>query len=396
MNLKLPRPLAGLVAGHFSIDFWQGALPALLPLLHTERHWTLAANGTLLFAFNFASSVVQPLFGFASDARPRPWLMPAGILLAGIGLALLGATENFSAALALAAVGGAGVAAFHPEAVRLVREVTPAAERTTALSWFNIGGALGFAAGPLAAGVLCAGLGLRGAVWLLVPLVGMVALSWRVARGHGARHAAEKMAGAKKTVAGADRWGGFALTSVGVIVRSIVYFGLSTMVPLLWLRGAGHTAGGASFLVAALFGASVLGQFAGGRLGDRWGGWQTVALGFALQIPALFFLARAETPAALVGLTLVAGAAMSLPGSALLAMGQDFLPNRVGLASGVTVGLAITAGGMLAPWMGALADRHGAAWVVGGLAAAPVAAVLAMAGVARMVREDGTEQRGLA
>ena len=75
--MKIPRPLAGLVLGHFSIDFWQGALPALLPLLHTERHWTLAANGTLLFAFNFASSIVQPLFGLASDARPRAWLMPA-------------------------------------------------------------------------------------------------------------------------------------------------------------------------------------------------------------------------------------------------------------------------------------------------------------------------------
>lgn len=379
--MKLPRPLFGLVAGHFSIDFWQGALPALLPLLHTERHYSLAANGTVLFAFNFASSVVQPLFGFASDARPRPWLMPAGIFFAGVALALFGVVENASVILALAVVGGAGVAAFHPEAVRLVRDVAAADARTTALSWFNIGGALGFAIGPLTAGALCAWLGLRGVVWLVVPLVAMVAYSWQVAGGHAVRAATEKAA---KKNAGPDRWGGFALASVAVICRSIVYFGLSTMVPLLWLRGAGHTAGGASMLVAALFGASVIGQFAGGRLGDRWGNHQTIALGFALQIPALFFLSRAENPAVLIALTALAGGFMSVPGSSLLALGQDFLPGRIGLASGVTVGLAITAGGMLAPWMGALADRHGAAAVLGGLAWVPIAAVLAMLVVAQL------------
>lgn len=379
--MKLPRPLLGLVLGHFSIDFWQGALPALLPLLHTERHYTLAANGTVLFAFNLASSVVQPLFGFASDARPRPWLMPVGILLAGLALALFGVVENVNVILVLATLGGAGVAAFHPEAVRLVRDVAAADARTTALSWFNIGGALGFATGPLAAGALGAWLGLRGTLWLLVPLAFMVAHSWRIVGATTTHVATEK---AERKSAGPDRWGGFALTSVAVICRSIVYFGLSTMVPLLWLRGAGHSAGGASMLVAALFGASVLGQLVGGRLGDRWGNHQTIALGFALQIPALFLLARAETPLAIVALTALAGGLMSVPGSSMLALGHYFLPSRVGLASGVTVGLAITAGGMLAPWMGALADRHGAAAVIGGLVWVPIAAVLAMLVVAQL------------
>lgn len=381
--MKLPRPLIGLVLGHFSIDFWQGALPALLPLLHTERHYTLAANGTVLLAFNLASSVVQPLFGFASDARPRPWLMPAGILLAGLAIALFGVIDHATAILVLATLGGAGVAAFHPEAVRLVRDVASADARTTALSWFNIGGALGFATGPLAAGALCAWLGLRGTLWLLVPLAGMVAYSWRVMHATTS-HAAAKPAGRK--YAGPDRWGGFALTSVAVICRSVVYFGLSTMVPLIWLRGSGHSAGGASMLVAALFGASVLGQFAGGRLGDRWGNHQTIALGFALQIPAMFLLARAESPLAIISLTALAGGLMSVPGSSMLALGHYFLPGRVGLASGVTVGLAITAGGMLAPWLGALADRHGAAAVIGGLAWVPFAAVGAMLAVARLKR----------
>jgi FSR family fosmidomycin resistance protein-like MFS transporter len=124
----------------------------------------------------------------------------------------------------------------------------------------------------------------------------------------------------------------------------------------------------------------------GGRLGDRSGNHQTIALGFALQIPAMFLLARAESPFAILALTALAGALMSVPGSSMLALGHFFLPGRVGLASGVTVGLAITAGGMLAPWLGALADRHGAAAVIGGLAWVPIAAVAAMLGIARLKR----------
>jgi FSR family fosmidomycin resistance protein-like MFS transporter len=40
-------------------------------------------------------------------------------------------------------------------------------------------------------------------------------------------------------------------------------------------------------------------------------------------------------------------------------MGQELLPNRTGTASGVTVGLAVTVGGVAAPLLGALADRVG-------------------------------------
>jgi FSR family fosmidomycin resistance protein-like MFS transporter len=381
--MKLPRPIAGLVFGHFSIDFWQGTFPALLPLLHTERRYSLAANGALLLAFNLSSSVVQPLFGLASDRQPRPWMMPAGILLTGVCLSLFGVVNDTSVLLGLAALGGMGVAAFHPEAVRLVRTVAAAGARSTAISWFNVGGSLGFATGPLVAGMLFTHFGLGGTPWLLLPLVGMVAFTWRIAQGHAEREARSEGA-AKNAAAGRDRWDGFALVSVGVVCRSIVFFGLSTMVPLLWLRGAGHGAGGASLLLSALFAAGVVGQLTGGWLGDRWGRNRTVMVGFAIQIPVMLALAHATGAFALIALSAAAGAAMSMPFSSLVVMGQDFLPNRVGLASGVTVGLAITAGGLLAPWMGALADAHGAAAVINGLAWVPLAAVAAALGLARL------------
>ena len=40
-------------------------------------------------------------------------------------------------------------------------------------------------------------------------------------------------------------------------------------------------------------------------------------------------------------------------------MAQEYLPERIGLAAGVTLGLSMTVGGLLMPVFGAIADHHG-------------------------------------
>ncbi len=79
-----------LSAGHLFTDLNQGAVAALLPFLVSERGLTLAAAGALVLAATVSSSVVQPLFGIFSDKRPLPVLMPFGVLLGGMGMALVG------------------------------------------------------------------------------------------------------------------------------------------------------------------------------------------------------------------------------------------------------------------------------------------------------------------
>jgi FSR family fosmidomycin resistance protein-like MFS transporter len=48
-----------------------------------------------------------------------------------------------------------------------------------------------------------------------------------------------------------------------------------------------------------------------------------------------------------------------LPTSVLIVLGQEYLPHRVGVAAGVTLGLAVSVGGMSAPLLGRLADAQG-------------------------------------
>ncbi|HSR26471.1 MAG TPA: MFS transporter, partial [Candidatus Eisenbacteria bacterium] len=75
-----------LSAGHFSVDFSQGAIPAMLPFLVAERHLSYAAAAGLVLAQTISSSVLQPLFGRLTDRWPAPWLLPGGVAVAGIGV----------------------------------------------------------------------------------------------------------------------------------------------------------------------------------------------------------------------------------------------------------------------------------------------------------------------
>src|SRR3954447_25234879 len=89
------RSMAVLSAGHLFTDVNQGAVAALIPFLVAGRELSLAAAGTLVLAATLSSSIVQPLFGSFSDRKPLPALMPLGVMLAGIGIALIGVAPRY-------------------------------------------------------------------------------------------------------------------------------------------------------------------------------------------------------------------------------------------------------------------------------------------------------------
>src|SRR5215218_3828345 len=162
------RAMATLSAGHLFTDLNQGAVAALLPFLVAERGLTLAAAGALVLAATVSSSVVQPLFGIFSDNRPLPALMPLGVLLAGVGMALVGVAPSYPLILLCVILSGIGVAAFHPEAARFANYVS-GSRRARGMSFFSVGGNAGFALGPALATPLVLVFGLPGALFLALP-----------------------------------------------------------------------------------------------------------------------------------------------------------------------------------------------------------------------------------
>src|SRR5665811_1642580 len=110
------RGIALISSAHVVDDAYQGVVPALLPFLVAERHYSYAAVSGLTLAATLLSSVAQPLFGWWTDRRPRRWMIPAGILTAATGVASVGLSSSYLLTWLVIALSGLGIAAFHPEA----------------------------------------------------------------------------------------------------------------------------------------------------------------------------------------------------------------------------------------------------------------------------------------
>ena len=116
------------------------------------------------------------------------------------------------------------------------------------------------------------------------------------------------------------------------------------------------------------------GTLIGGRVADRVGR-RTILLGcLAATGPliAAFILAPAALAfplIALVGLVVVGTFAITV------VLGQEYLPGRLGMASGVTLGAAIGVGGAIAPLLGVLADAHGVEAAMWAIAVLPLPAL---------------------
>src|ERR1051326_7649051 len=83
--------MSALAAGHLGTDFANGALPALLPFLKDRFSLSYTLAALVMLASTASSSLIQPLFGLWSDRRGALWLLPTGVAVAGVGMALAAA-----------------------------------------------------------------------------------------------------------------------------------------------------------------------------------------------------------------------------------------------------------------------------------------------------------------
>ena len=140
--------MAALSTGHLATDLAQGSLAALLPFLVERFDLSYAMAAALVLAATISSSIVQPLFGLVSDAKGGYWLLPVGVAVAGIGMALAAVAPSYPLVLVAVLVAGLGVAAYHPEASKFANYVSGDL-RASGMAFFSVGGNLGFALGPV-------------------------------------------------------------------------------------------------------------------------------------------------------------------------------------------------------------------------------------------------------
>jgi MFS transporter, FSR family, fosmidomycin resistance protein len=342
--------MAALSSGHLATDFANGALPALLPFFveKFDLSYTLAAAAVLASAVS--SSIVQPLFGLWSDRRGAIWLLPGGVALAGIGIALASVAPTYSLVLVCVVVSGLGVAAFHPEGSKFAAFVG-GRRRASAMSLFSIGGNLGFALGPIVATPLVLAFGLAGGLLLAVPCLGIAVALVALAPFLGT-FAPER--GRQAESEEPDRLGALLLLLGVIAFRSVSWFGLITFVPL-WEVSLGHSKAHGNHLLSLMLLAGGLGTLAAGPLADRLGRRPVLLASTAATGPLiLVFVIVGGIPGAIA----LAGVGISVVGTfgVTMVMSQEYLPRHIGMASGLSIGLSIGLGGVGAVALGAVAD----------------------------------------
>lgn len=364
-----------LAYSHVTVDFYQGAVAALVPYLVLERGWSYAAAASIVLASSLSSSIVQPVFGALGDKRRMQWLIPASILIAGAGIAGIAISDSFWITAVVSAVSGVGVAAFHPAAASRAREISSGDH--VMMSWFSLGGNIGFAVAPLAVAATVGVLGLGASPLLMVPAVtGTVAvlLIDRV-------HAPMPVAGRRtKASLGRDDWRAFARMSVAIICRSIVFVGVGSFIVLFMhqYRGVNDSLASASLFVFYIGGA--FGTAIGGHLARRWPRTTILRTSYLLAVPVITGMLLIPGPAAWAFIAL-ASIVLYVPFSLHVTLGQDFLPAHMGTAGGVTLGLAVSFGGLASPAIGVLADNVGLEYALLPLIALPAVSFLVLLGM---------------
>lgn len=370
-----------LTGTHAVNDLYQGLVPALLPLMMSERGYSYTAATGLVLAANGISSAAQPVFGIYADRRPRAWLIPLGFLVAALGLVLAVQSADYRVTWLAIALSGLGIALYHPPATVAARAAGVLSQR--AMSIFAVGGTAGAACAPLLASLLVEqGLIMR--MCLLAAPALVMAVIWLAAASPSPT---ADLLPNQPTMSSGDcvgnDWHAFALLVAIIVLWSIPYVAVMSTLALHVTRDLGATPVlGAAALTAFTLG-DAAGTLFGGWLADSKGRLVAVRSGYLMMVPSLAGLIWAPSPQIAIVCAGLFGTAMFIPFSAKVTLAQDQLPQSPAMASGIALGLALSAGGLASPAFGLIAD----AWGLGVLLGTALA-VIVLAGAMSLLLQD--------
>ncbi len=362
--------------GHLCSDIAHGALSAILPFLIAAYHFDYTTAAMLVMVANIVASVIQPVFGHLADKIDNPRIMVYGVMLAGGGMALTGVLSNFTGLCIAVLISGVGSALFHPQAAQLVNRYADDDNVGFSLGVFSFGGNLGFTLGPLLATGSIAVFGLKGTLIFFIPaaIFGVLSTKFfpkppKAPKLQSSAEASATGISATETSAASgselctpkykDRWGAFAKLGVLICFRSIVYTGIGTFLVLYLVDNMGQTEAIGNTSLSFYYGVSALAALFGGKLADNFGHRKTVWLSFAILLPSIIIFTMSGNFWLCLLMLIPMGAGLNIGYSPLVLMGQRYLPNHVGFASGITLGLIVSVGGIFTPILGKIGDTYG-------------------------------------
>ena len=365
-----------LAYGHLGADINQGTLAAILPFLIAAYHYNYATAAILVMVSNIVGSVIQPVFGLIADKKNRPVFMTVGILMACGGMGVVGLIHHFDGLCVAVIISGVGIALFHPQGAQLINHYADEGKKGFALGIFSFGGNLGFTIGPVFATAMIALAGLSGTTAFLIPAV-LFAVVATIANHRLAAGAPQmEKTRVSKVLIGEDEWGQFAKLGALVICRSIIFSGLNTFLVLYFVDVLGRSESLGNTLLSVYYACSAVAALLGGKIADMVGHKKILCLSFCIYLPAVLLFALSGNMAVSVALLVPMGIGISLGYSPMVLMGQQYLPNHMGFASGITLGLSVSIGGIVAPFLGRIGDHYGLTHTFLAIAVVAAAAVV--------------------
>lgn len=353
---------------HMLNDSMQAVVPALYPILEKSLNLSYVQVGWIGFMLNMTASVMQPVVGAYTDRRSKPNMLPIGMGLSMIGMVGIAFAPQFWYLLLAVVFIGLGSAIFHPESSRVVY-FAAGGRRGFAQSVYQVGGNAGSSLAPLMTVFIFVPLGQFGAIWgtlfagfAIVILLGVLPwykrklTEWEVKRTNSTKTNAGSTIAEKVNHPRLK----FAMGMLIFIVfaRSWYYAGISSYYQFFLKEDYGLTTQQAQIPVFLFLAAGVFGTYFGGVMADRFGLKNMIvfsisgAAPFALILPhlPLFWVYPMIT---MLGFIVLSGFSVAV------VYAQYLMPSKVGMASGLTTGLAFGMGAIGAVALGKAADMFG-------------------------------------
>ena len=365
------RGLFAMAFAHGASDFYSGMVPLLIFTIVSAHRLSPLYQGAIGFLWYVTSSVVQPLFGAYSDRAGRWWFLPVAVGLTAFAVSLIGLSSGIPLLALLVIVGGIGSAVMHPEAGKYAALLS-GSRKSGGISIFQIGGAIGYAIGPVVIAHLLQSQGSRGSVIMIVPGIASVLILFALMRGldaHAQRAQAEHRASIPHGASHVDRTG-VGLLVAGTALKYLVGASFMTYLPNLVVSRGGSIAQ-AGIIVTLFLGVGVIGLYLGGWLGDRYGALPIAVASLFATAPVLYGFFALGGIAGLASLML-AGVLLNVQSAPSVAIVQRMLPRNLGMALGLMNGVAFGAGSALVTAVGFGVARIGAAGALLDVSALPV------------------------
>lgn len=349
--------LFAISVSHCLNDLMQSLIPSIYPILKANYALDYTQIGLISLAFQFTSSLLQPLVGFSTDRTPRPYSLAVGMGFTLAGLLLLSTAHQYAVILIAAAIIGTGSAIFHPESARIAR-LASGGRYGFAQSVFQVGGNLGTAAGPLLAALIVVPLGQPSVAWFSIVAALAMAILWRIGAWYKPRIVARKVAQAMKQAVGLSQWRvRLALVLLVALMFSKTFYmaSITSYYTFFLIHKFGVETQTAQLLLFVFLGANAVGVYFGGPLGDRFGRRYVLWFSILGSLPFTLMLPYAGLTGSVV-LTVLIGLIMSSATPAIIVFAQELMPHRFGLISGIFYGFAFGLGGIGAAVLGKLAD----------------------------------------